>query len=209
MPSPFVPSHKRQFTAKKVFTDREEPVTFLLRAFDPPSAADAHRAPVFYGVGGEGKTDLTHHLLGLLETEYTGRAGWAAVNFKDSAMRRPAGALLSIRRQLRETRAGLANPPGLPNPEASSRIPPFAPPSPVRQDRSWRRHPPAAPGAVPRPPRGLPDALDLFPDLGEILSEALDEVSGLDVVYRIYRAPVGPRHRLVQAPSLHRSAARD
>jgi hypothetical protein len=36
--SPFVPSHKREFEANKVFTDRERPVTLFLRAFDPPPA---------------------------------------------------------------------------------------------------------------------------------------------------------------------------
>jgi hypothetical protein len=106
---PFIPSHKRRFTANKVFTDREKPTAQFLRAFDPPPAPDAHRALVFYGVGGEGKTALVRHLLGLLEREYAGRAGWAAVNFEDAAMRRSAEALLSIRLQLRQ-RAGLPFP---------------------------------------------------------------------------------------------------
>jgi hypothetical protein len=64
---------------------------------------------VFYGVGGEGKTALARHLLGMLEKEYAGRAGLGAVNFEDAAMRRPAEGLLSIRLQLRRT-AGLAFP---------------------------------------------------------------------------------------------------
>lgn len=109
MASPFVPSHKRRFVANKVFTDRERPVTRFLRAFDPPPPADEHRVLVFHGVGGEGKTALAHHLQGLLAKEYAGRAGWAAVNFENVAMRSPAEALLSIRLQLRQT-AGLAFP---------------------------------------------------------------------------------------------------
>ena len=40
MPSPFVPSHKRRFTANKVFTDREKPVALFLHAFDPPPPVD-------------------------------------------------------------------------------------------------------------------------------------------------------------------------
>ena len=106
---PFIPSHKRGFKANRVLTDRDAPRTRFLRAFDPPLAPDAYRVLVFYGVGGEGKTALARHLLGMLEKEYAGRAGWAAVNFEDAAMRRPAEGLLSIRLQLRRT-AGLAFP---------------------------------------------------------------------------------------------------
>lgn len=170
---PFVPSHKRtRFKANKVFTDRDEPRTRFLRAFDPPPGAEQYRVLVFYGVGGEGKTALARHLLGMLEKEYAGRAGWAAVNFEDAAMRRPAEGLLSVRLQLRRT-AGLAFPAF--DTAFAHWFGKTYPGADIRQ-----RHPELFRSTS----EDAKDTLDILPDLGALLTDALDEVPGLGFIYK-------------------------
>lgn len=176
MASPFVPSHKRRFTANKVFTDREKPVALFLDAFDPPPPVDAHRVLVFYGVDGEGKTRLVQHLRERLERDHAGRDGWAAVNFEDAAMRRPAEALLSIRLQLRQTA-------GLPFPAFDTAFAHWFgktyPGANIRQ-----RHP-----ELFRQPSDLGGdvldiGLDVLMDMDTILKEALREIPGLGLIWK-------------------------
>jgi tetratricopeptide (TPR) repeat protein len=173
---PFTPSHKRRFKANKVFTDRERPVTLFLRAFDPPPAPDAYRALVFYGVGGEGKTALARHLLGLLEREYAGRAGWAAVNFEDAALRRPAEALLSIRLQLRRT-AGLSFPAF--DTAFAHWFGKTYPGADIRQ-----RHPELFRQASEEVGDALGYGFDVLKEMSKVLEDALGEVPGLGLVWK-------------------------
>jgi hypothetical protein len=171
--SPFTPSHRRRFRATKLFINREKLVTLFLRAFDPPPKPDAYRVLVFYGVGGEGKTALVRHLLGLLEKEY---AGWATVNFEDVAMRRPAEALLAVRLQLRQT-AGLVFPAfdtafahwfGKTYPGADIR----------------HHHPELFRQASELAGDAFDVGLDVLKDMETILAEVLNEVPGLGLVWK-------------------------
>lgn len=180
MASPFIPSHKRRFTAKKVFTDRETPAGLFFAAFEPPPAPDDHRVLVFYGVGGEGKTALARHLLGRLEAAHAGRAGWAAVNFEDAAMRRPAEALLSVRLQLRKTA-------GLPFPAFDTAFAHWFGKTYPGDDI---RH--AHPGLFRQGSEPVGDALgygfDVFKNMDAVLNEAaqdaLGQVPGLGLIYK-------------------------
>lgn len=61
---------EKRFEARRVFTDREEPIALFKRAFADPQARDDHRVLCWHGVGGQGSLDYSEGLEGLPRALY-------------------------------------------------------------------------------------------------------------------------------------------
>ena len=97
------PSHiQYEFTARRIFTDREDPQAAFGDALHTPQPNNSHRILNFYGVGGQGKTALCEQFTKTLasEKEHNKQLGWAKLDFEVPAQRTIANALLAIRLQL-------------------------------------------------------------------------------------------------------------
>lgn len=101
------PSHRPgSFTAKRVFTDRDEARDLFAGKLDLLQRRDEYRILNYSGVGGLGKSALCaefeKHIRSYPELEVP-RLAWAKVNFEEANNRQPTNALLALRFQLAKT----------------------------------------------------------------------------------------------------------
>ncbi|MDD5392988.1 MAG: hypothetical protein PHE17_08235 [Thiothrix sp.] len=101
------PSHRRSsFTAKRIFTDRDEARALFATQYSTRQAADEYRVLNFSGIGGQGKSALCgqfEQYLQTVPTSDTQQHAWAKLDFEDGNKRHPIAALLALRLQLAET----------------------------------------------------------------------------------------------------------
>lgn len=101
------PSHRRSsFTAKRIFTDRDEARALFAKQYSTRQAADEYRVLNFSGIGGQGKSALCgqfEQYLQTVPTSDTQQHAWAKLDFEDGNKRHPIAALLALRLQLAET----------------------------------------------------------------------------------------------------------
>ncbi|WP_422074050.1 tetratricopeptide repeat protein [Tranquillimonas rosea] len=92
---------------ERLFTDREEPVALFKEALNRPQTSeegdlDAYRVFVWYGVGGQGKTELRKELVRQIEALQVDGAAIAlgVADFETPEHRTPLGGLLKLRASL-------------------------------------------------------------------------------------------------------------
>ena len=100
------PSHRRSsFTAKRIFTDRDEARALFAKQYSTRQVADEYRVLNFSGIGGQGKSALCgqfEQYLQTVPTSDTQQHAWAKLDFEDGNKRHPIAALLALRLQLAE-----------------------------------------------------------------------------------------------------------
>ena len=108
------PSHReKSFTAKRVFTDREDARAVFGAACDRTETRELYQVLMWYGVGGQGKSALLREFARMLasrnEAAATATAGverrlaLAKVDFDDERLKRIDSALYSLRLQLAQS----------------------------------------------------------------------------------------------------------
>ncbi|HEX8129596.1 MAG TPA: hypothetical protein VF527_10890 [Pyrinomonadaceae bacterium] len=109
------PTHQqKQFSATRLFTDRDEAKQVFLTALENLQATDEYRVINWYGVGGQGKTALCRELQNVIarvqgETKSLRvyrHFGWGAIDFDNPTMRHLEASMLSLRLQLASTIGG-------------------------------------------------------------------------------------------------------
>ena len=86
------------FEARRVFTDRTEPMALFDRAFAAPQKPGDHRVITWYGVGGQGKTRLHNEIRARLAKNK--KVALAGLDFHGPSHRRLENAMLKLRGDL-------------------------------------------------------------------------------------------------------------
>ena len=103
------PSHrKKAFQARRVFTDREQPISLFKKALDGSQAIDEYKVIGWYGIGGQGKSALAREIKRLATEELPARFptvkfAFAKVDLETAKNRLAVQALFSIRLQMGKT----------------------------------------------------------------------------------------------------------